>query len=392
MSPEQAEREPIHPRLREALSGVNFTFIDPSSREFLKQAFAEGTHLITPPRTSPERWIINRNMFGTYILSRATRDEVGQMYGISRERVRQINAEVLLRIWSNSSSELKQQFPEVYSTFNKNPKYRPSEWILLADGLGSKIVEALEQGQNPDQIRLQFAYGRDRGKATAALKQLRKIGFDIPKLLKVPGERSRIKAQLQNPDLFDEEIQNLLDQVERRDVQALLASGDAIVGVRDLLISCGFHYKADRAQPFYDVLIGSGIPLGMVEWIVHKGPQKGKSYYHIIASRHRQRAEEALKNDPRLTRFLENPVKQICGPQTKIPTTTKIIKRDRVVRLGSVFKEFGINPEAGKAQKLREIIIANQTVPIFLYDGLYSLPEADQEAVRMIIGEALNLG
>ena len=85
------EDKPIHPRLREALSGVNFTFIDPYSREFLKLAFAEGVHLITPPGMNPERWIRDRNIFGNYILSHATLDEVGQMYGISKERVRQIN-------------------------------------------------------------------------------------------------------------------------------------------------------------------------------------------------------------------------------------------------------------------------------------------------------------
>lgn len=377
-----SERKPIHPKLREALSGVQFTFIDPISRDFLKQAFAEGAHLTTPPGMNSERWANYRNIFGTYILSHATLGQVGKIYGISRERVRQINEIVL-----------KKLFPENKISIKKEVKYLPKEWLLVKDNLGTEIVEFLEQGLSTDQILSCFDTRSSRTEAIKVLRMLREMDFDIKRIKKSHGEYLRIQQELLKEDLSDGQIQSLLDQINSmQGIQFLLPTRKAVIPIRDVLLSVGFHYRINKAEVFYDALIDAGIPFGMAENIVQTGPQKGRRWYYFIAAQHRQRAEKALQTNPDLVKFLENPVKQINGPKTKIPTTTEIMGRRGVLSFASILSEFGIG-RSKKSIEIKLALEASNETPMFTYSqtqGFYIL-EADLQKVRSFIKDHLGL-
>src|SRR3989344_549320 len=278
------EGNPIHPKLKEALIDVKFTFIGPKSRELLKQALAEGSHLNTPPGMNPERWINYRNIFGTYILSKATHADVGNMYGISGERVRQISEEVFNILLPHSEISI-----------DKSINHLPPEWILVKNSLGSDIFKLLEQGLSGNQVRLQLKERFLSSEILKALKILREKGTKITKLMNVPGETLRIIEEL-GKDLSDGQIQSIFDQFSMYEVQNINNYNEVIIFLTDLLKSAGFHYPRWRDQQlFYDALIDADIPLGMVENIVRNGPQKGKRFYYFIATNHKERAESALK-------------------------------------------------------------------------------------------------
>lgn len=373
-----SEGKPIHPALREALSGVHFSFINPEARKLLIQAFDSGAHLVNPQGMNSDRWVNYRNIFGTYILSHATLDEVGKIYGISRERVRQINEEVLEKLYPKNKISLK-----------KKPEYRPKEWLLVKDNLGSEIVDLLEQGLSADQIRSRFNKGQSRVQATKALKMLREMDFNIKRIKDSHGEYLRIQNELLREDLSDEEVQSFLDQINTvQGAQSLVATGVIII-VRDLLYQAGFHFRVNATQPFYDGLIKAGIPLGITdgitENIVQSGPQKSRGYYHFIAARYKQKAEKALKKNPNLARFLENPVKQISGPKTKIPNTTEIMKKGGILSFASIASEFRIGSGSKKIQGLKVALEGSNQIPLFEYGGTYYILEADLEKARSFV-------
>ena len=269
---------------------------------------------------NPERWITHKNIFGAYILSHATLDEVGKIYGISRERVRQINEEVLEKLSLDKKLSLY-----------KKSEYRPKEWLLVKDSLGSDIVGMLEQGLSPEQIKLQFEQGLSRSQAIKTLKMLRELDFNIERIPSAAGEFLRIQQQLLEPDLSDEKIQQLLNQINTsRGMDVLIKSG-SIIYIRELARSAGIHapkFSGDRLAQ--NIIKDSKIPVGECTLVVLNGPQKGDHIYRFIAAQHNARAENALKSNPALARFLENPVKQISGLKTKIPNTTQIFKKDGV--------------------------------------------------------------
>ena len=252
--------------------------------------------------------------------------------------------------------------------------------------MGSEIVELLEQGLSADQIKSRFEIGPKRIQAVKALKMLREMGFNIKRVKDSPGEYLRIAQKLMREDLTDEETQVLLDQINgARGIEVLRASG-VIISVRDFLLSAGFHFPLFKQQHFYDALIDAGIPLGITESIVQSGPQKGKRYYFFIAARHKKRAEKALKENPDLERFLENPVKQISGPKTEIPNTTKIQKKNGVVSLASALTEFNISYKNRlKLQAIKDALIKASEIPIFQYDTTCYILESDLENVRAFI-------
>lgn len=370
------EPRPIHPALKEALARVNFTFIDPHSRESLKQVFKEGAHLITPPGMSPDRWLTYKNIFGTYILSHASLDQVGQLYGISGERVRQINEEVLETLFPNQTVSL-----------DKSVKHTPKEWLLVGDNLGSELVELLENGLSADQIKMRLKSGHPRNKVIKALKLLRELEFNVGKIKDARGENSRLGQQLSRENLSDEEVKELFNQITIRAYTQFVDQG-LILTIRDLLHSSGFHYKIDwHAQLFYEALKEAGIPIGKIEQIVHKGKQKGIRYYQFITSQHKLRAEEALKNNPNLVKFLENLVTQISGPEANIPTTTQLQRSAEFLSLKSILSDFGIsaNSRSRKSKELVEAVRVSNEVPLFEYAGTPYIWVDDIPKVRSFI-------
>ncbi len=358
----------IHPKLQEALIGVKFSFVDPTTREWLKEAISAGAHLKEPNGLNISTWIRDRNILGVALLSHANNIQIGDIYGIGRDRVRRIINETSFTIWQNCSEGIREKFPYGEIPFDRSYGNQNPENMLLQDNLGSRIVGFLENGLTALGVRSELSDVSPQ-RLYKNLRSLRKLGFEVPGLDMTKAENLSISVGLQDTNLSDEQIQSLLDSVKLRFYQAMIKSKEIIVPVRDLLKQAGFYYRTDwDADLFYQAIKKAGIPFGSVKNTIHKGPQARIRFYHFIASLHLRRAIDSLASNPDLKRFLENHIKHCAGPEVPLPTTTKLQNPKEFGRCGRVFQECGISHQHYSKMNIDEFF-QGCPVPVFRYDG-----------------------
>lgn len=390
------EAYPLHPRLKEALkekaSKQPPIFVNSETRQFLKAVLTEGVHLKTPDTLSAESWIRTRNILGVYLISTSSLAELGNIYGIGRERVRQVISSGLRYLWLNSPHSLQQRFPIGDLSVRKpGTDWSRINTFLIKRGLGTKIIEALERGENIEQIAASLQISDfNIYNYTNLLKEL-----GIAKLPKTEAkeQNKNLSEQLQNTSLNDTEVQLLLNKLSRSFYNRFITRSPPVISLslRDILRECGFHYKFGQEQLFIQALEDAGIPLGRVESEVKSGPQKGIRNYYFIVSWHRERTRQALLENSNLQQFFENPVVQLCGEATDLPTAWQLLKKKGFDSLGPFFSEFGIYFGRNSNFKFDAFITPDCPVTIFkLKKGGYFYPVSQEQTLREFIQQRLN--
>lgn len=80
-------------------------------REFLKAYIAEKSNRHVPEGLIPNQWSMRRKVGFIYGLTDKTYEEIGKMYGLTRERIRQLNNSFLSYAHEVSSYEFKAKYP-----------------------------------------------------------------------------------------------------------------------------------------------------------------------------------------------------------------------------------------------------------------------------------------
>ncbi len=146
--------------MKERESGEPYPYAKPKTFEFLKAAIADGAHIELPYGLSEDEWVRRKNITGIYLSCDITKDELGKIYGLSRQRVDQIVAKTIVQLWENSGAYTRGTFPREMESGNPNSKHRlgigrKKTFILMSsikEGLDDKaIIE--RTGLNPDLVR-----------------------------------------------------------------------------------------------------------------------------------------------------------------------------------------------------------------------------------------------
>lgn len=386
-----------NPRLVEAIGqkypeGLVFTV--PRMREFLKAAISEGAHLKTPSNTDEETWVRDRNIAGIFFLSGARKTDLAKIYGLNRERVRQIIFEVTGNLFGNSTPSTRSLFPFEQLPQGNKVKKLPGEYnLLIRGGVGNRLIEMLEQEKTPSEILSQAHDGYSHHLMERRLLTLRDLGIDMPRIVNRRLENLQLAKMLQDPSLTDEEVQKLLDQVGRHFYQVYSQGENSVlIPVLRLVMEGGFHLPNPQLKLSIQVLEDAQIPVRDLPTKVKSGPRKGELTYHFMARIHKERALNVWENANNLQAFLENPVRQICGPKVRPPTTWEIIKGKGLRAVGSLLREMGISSKNPFGLSYGELFTDNFPIPIFKYTkrGSYFYSVEQEEALRTYLLQRLN--
>lgn len=348
--PSSFRGEVLHPLLRDALLNVDpsrYIDVHPQIRQFLMQVLAEGAHLQKPTNISIDEWVRQRNITGLYFSTIASLENLGSIYNLSRERVRQIIAKTLTDLHLSLPDPLRQQFP-IHDILSSQGKPVVHMYKDLLTGKYNRLVELLEQkadiGRMVDEFQVKPTTIRER------LSFLVELGINVPLSLRAPRQEKNkeIVMQLQDTSLDDIEVQELLDKVTHH-LYAVCVSGDnpILIPITNVASEDGFRAVNRNGPEFIKILEDAHLPIGILNIEVKTGTQKGLLKYHFIVSWHRERARQIFLEEPSLERFLENPVTQVCGPISQIPTSWHFSSKNekrQYNHLGRIFAEFGTSP------------------------------------------------
>jgi len=309
---------------------------------FLKIAIAEGAHLNLrkPKKISEDNWVRMRNIISFYFGSSIKETELAskKRYKRTKERIRQIIKERISYLWKNCSTETQLLFP-----LDKIALVKPYSRTVETKRPQLRISEN-------QQLAIKLAKATDKA-----------------------------------------EIQELLKQV-RFSFYETYTRGEKPLLIRFKDLNVGFHPGCKSYQLFLQVLRDSGIPTGQLIRTVRSGPQKGSiQNYYFIAAQNQQEAREVLLASPILTKFLENPVRQVAGPpEATLPTTWQLHKKANAdfIPISRIFAELGVYFARNTRFRSTDFF-TDCPVPIFSYRRSNFFSEDKTEVMKEYITRRL---
>lgn len=275
---------------------------------FLKEAILEGAHLKTPPGLSEDQWIRQRNIGGAYHGSpSATLKDVGERYGITEERVRQISYAFLTNLWNNVSKEKKDRHPlNELRTARKTRSQRSREiYSARHGGISLRIKEELEKGIT-DINTININTGIPIVIILRSRYTLKRWGIDLPRKRHLYEETLR-QLENENDDKTSQELLDQLPYTTIRDYIGKKKEPRLFYSLLTLVREAGFHLKNKETHFFAGSLQKAEVPMTRKD-IVVQGTRPHIATYYILLLRDKDRVTKVLREDQDLQRFLINPV------------------------------------------------------------------------------------
>lgn len=249
------------------------------------------------------------------------------------------------------------------------------------------IMEALREGKTPQQIQRELGFSTHM--MSAARMVLQGWDVDLPYQTRT-REENRLLAERLRKSRDNREIKRLLRQVDlvflkqdRKRERPLLLS------VFRVARGAGFHFRAAGNMEFFvNSLKSPGMPVGKIVEEVKRGSGKRNVRHFFIAAQHRGWAKRVFLTDPSLQKFLENPVRQICGPEARVPTTTRLIEKDRFGSPSHLLAQFGI-PIGTNRRLLPRLFDETCPVPVFTWGGKRFYPTGQEARLREFVAKRL---
>src|SRR3989344_3762652 len=366
-------------------------FAHANTHEFLVEAIEEGAiektlDMYRDATSLQDRKFRNLNILAIYLGSDASSQEIADIYPEIKDRrtIPNIVRKTLNDIWSLSSEDLRSRYPleslEAAKPLSIKSRIKMSQ---ARSGLTLKIYELIGEGSSYENIITQT--GATPEKLTKVRPVLKRWGAEIP------HRKTKIERLIDvlNSSESDSEIQKVLDLINDRFYKVHLnLETPVVLPVYKVARLSGFYLRQDRLPEFLDSLRRAQIPLG--EW---KPRQKDVQVtYYLIAAKHLQRAQEAFRKDPNLTKYLDNPVKLAFGPEGEIPTSADLFHSKKYLRPGYIFRQLGI--KVGVRGK-RYADFFNEACPVRIYrhsHSFYFLQEDEILFRNYVTSRAKELG
>lgn len=276
---------------------------------FLRIALSEGAHLKPPPGISEEKFVRRRNIVGSYHGTQATLAEIGEIYGLTGEWVRQLDQEGLFYLWQNCSPQTQELFPFSEISRGKPRSQKTRERSSLAFGGASlQVAATLKDGKKRSFQQLSQETGISPRRLTNLRRRLKAWNLEIP--YERPRKYQLIKDLQRAKD--PRKVQMLLNQVTHsiydRNVRDIPGTKPLFVSLKRVVTSCRHPYGGNASwswAPVYaKALKDLGIPVGEINHRADSQPKPWTQRCFFLLAREQDRARQVLL-DPNFERFLE---------------------------------------------------------------------------------------
>lgn len=280
-----------------------FTTAHQRKLEFLRERIKEGVSKILPgkpKKVSVDAWSRQRKVGFRYAFQDKTLEEVGESYGITRERARQLNEKFLPNIWHTASQRLKGEYPLETLPLAKPLTQRSRE--KLSESLGGssfKVKKLLVERGMTDPVQIQAELGISPQTMIFIRKVLKRWGIELPKIY---TNYMELKKMIER-ETDDKKLQKILDSLSDGQIRGHLErcrrSGNAIfITVSKIVREAGLNSNGRHTKRTVERLKDAGIP---VRPVAHEDKRrKTLHHYWVVFAKHRARILKVLKNDSSL--------------------------------------------------------------------------------------------
>lgn len=216
------------------------------TRQWLQVCLETGAQALPASLKPPGlHWQRNLAITKEYILTddTTTLTRVGMAYEINKERVRQIIASTISKLWSNSPEEIQRLLSLDQIALSK-PLSTSLQYLLDSSlkqgGRNAIVARLLAEGKSLEELKQAAGSTRNLAKARMVL---RGWGLQVPRSKR---DRRRLYLQLEQAAAGHKISQGLINEVDRSvyelDLEEKGESGKRVlVSLRSLARECGLH-------------------------------------------------------------------------------------------------------------------------------------------------------
>ncbi len=356
--------------------------VPPTIPDLLRAAKKDPRHPIYKVARENPR---DTNITAIFSFSPVSNQEIGDAYGMSRERVRQIVMETAQKIIDHSSPQLKKKFifEEISSKKPMSMRIKRKRSLVL----GGRSIQAEKlihhHGSNLETVKKI----QKRLRATASdLSNIRKTlkgwGTELPFINRPPSHNRELARKLENAH-DDGEISHLLTFVNAEFSRIDRAKHDRLL-VSIKKTTQGFYLPNHQLFHFVEALDKANIPVAKISNNIKNGSQKGERTYYFIARQHLHRAQKIFRADPELVHFQKHPVSKVCGPSDhKLPSVYEILNKNHLASVGKLLRDLGIilggpNPKF----RAKNLLTADCPVDVFQYQDKLAYYTEDKQRLK----------
>lgn len=339
-------------------------FCDNQTREFLLAAIREGAHLKKPEHITDDQWVRKRNILFCYLGTRGSLEEVGKIYHVTRERIRQLVVKALELLWKNCSSELRQRYP-----LESIPTRKPKKLSLE----GYALATAVFNDADP------YDLGLPRSKLLSLKKKLAILGVEVD-LGETKADQNKEIEYLLRTETDFEFLENLFRDIDYNFYKTHVdIPNPSVISLGRFLRSLDFFYVNRRLRVFERFLERNKIKVGRV----CENPEKTQWTYYFIAASQRKLATDILLSSEELASLRQSPVIPIGkDPEGKLPTTTEITKNVDYDSVPTMLREMKILRYCKGDLELRKRVFADCPVTLYIYENYLSYYKPDKNLLR----------
>lgn len=353
-----------------------------NQRAFVNAVIEDGVHLRTPQGISEAEWKRQKEIVARIVGTDFTGADLGEMFGIERERVRQIFNEGVRNLWRSSNAETQEQFPlERLFGIRKPVTLRLAEKISTSQGgYLTEIRKLAEAGvRSPKKIAEALKIPKRIARDSARKLSRRGIVFDRDSF----SLREIEKAILLAAD-DDTKLREILYSISDRTARYMLqGKGKDIVSLSNMIRELGFHPAAIDLYFFSAILEDNDIPVReILNGFFHgRNGRISRRRNIVVLEKHRQKINKAFENEPDLQKFKKNPVILVCGVwKGELPTTTIVHKKREYFLLSNLIAELIEKPVYRTHKYLRSF--KDCPVPVFKAEGRYLYPKKREDELE----------
>lgn len=351
--------------------------------ELLKTTFAHGAHKTTPLTVRENTWQKMLGITISYHTSSATMEEIGEIYGLTREGVRRNIHHCLQHLLANCPPPIRKELSS-WEIVTKKPFFANPRSPAFGLTQGLKAGQPIRHIQQDLDLAI---------KEIGSYRQrLKPWGIEVPPLPLPAAVKNRQLAEQLEKARNPKTLQRLLNRVSSPFYKKhTKGENPLLLPVRQ--IAFDFHYR--EITPLLDILKEAGVPVGEIirETVVKKSNSETvlvRQRYSFVLTAHGKWARQVFEEAPDLQKYREDPLRQICGPSAEPPKRTKSQDPSEFRSPTALFAKMGISI-TGRTKFNLVGFFQGCPVPVWRYQNKYLYPAGQEESLCVFIKEKLNL-
>lgn len=294
-------------------------------------------------------------------------EEIGDLYGLTRERIRQITRKNLSRLRTIASQELKSEYPTTVLDVKRESTVKVSRKMSGGSGgVALNIENDLSEGKSTEELVKKYG----RGRVLKSKKILESWNSPTPDIESQYRHLAKRIEKLSDVNTPREELVSEMKKLERGALAYSRGENSIFLPVSSVQQEAWNNKNVRNVRIVLEMLEKAGFPVVSI-----KGNATTAGNYNLILSRMKDEAVEILKKAPDIykktivTKLGGKDISETPPTSTSFASRKKHDEKNHFADIHELLASSGIDINSYKLRKVfSEEFFQDSPIPVYRYD------------------------